>query len=112
MRGDRSPAGGGQTQHVSRPVAKRVHEQAKAGDCLRADVGIDRLLLEGGGGINGSFVSAGLIDEISLLILPAADGSRSMPMIFDRAAVPATSLSLVSVEQLQGDVVYLRHRPR
>ncbi|WP_246717968.1 dihydrofolate reductase family protein [Rhizobium sp. BK060] len=55
--------------------------------------------------------SAGLIDEISLLILPVADGSVNMPMTFDRAAVPATSLQLVSVEQLQGDVVYLRYRP-
>ena len=79
---------------------------------LGADFGIDRLLLEGGGGINGSFLSAGLIDEISLLILPVADGSVNMPMTFDRAAVPATSLQLVSVEQLQGDLVYLRYRPR
>ncbi|EJL57164.1 pyrimidine reductase, riboflavin biosynthesis [Rhizobium sp. CF122] len=79
---------------------------------IRADFGIDRLLLEGGGGINGSFLSAGLIDEISLLILPVADGSVNMPMTFDRAAVPVTSLQLVSVEQLQGDVVYLRYRPR
>ena len=49
---------------------------------------------------------------ISLQILPVADGNVNMPMTFDRAAVPATSLSLVSVEQLQGDVVYLRYRPR
>ncbi len=79
---------------------------------LRSDFGIERLLLEGGGGINGSFLSAGLIDEISLLILPVADGSSNMPMTFDRAPAPAMSLSLVSVEQLEGDVIHLRYRTR
>jgi riboflavin biosynthesis pyrimidine reductase len=79
---------------------------------LSADFGIERLLLEGGGGINGSFLSAGLIDEISLLILPVADGSVNMPTTFDRPKEPATSLSLISVEQLEGDVVYLRYRPQ
>lgn len=79
---------------------------------LRADFGIERLLLEGGGSINGSFLSAGLIDEISLLILPVADGGRNMPMTFDRAPAPAKPLSLVSVEQLEGDIVHLRYRAR
>ncbi|MCS0457471.1 MULTISPECIES: dihydrofolate reductase family protein [Rhizobium] len=68
-------------------------------------------MLEGGGGINGSFLSAGLIDEISLLILPVADGSLNVPTTFDRPTGPATRLSLISVEQLEGDVVYLRYRP-
>lgn len=31
-------------------------------------------MLEGGDGINGSFLRAGLIDEVSLLIAPVADG--------------------------------------
>lgn len=79
---------------------------------LRADFGIERLLLEGGGGINGSFLSAGLIDEISLLILPLADGGKDMPMTFDRTPAQAKPLSLVSVEQLEGDVVHLRYRTR
>ncbi|MEK1895150.1 MAG: RibD family protein [Rhizobium sp.] len=78
---------------------------------LSAYFGIERLLLEGGGGINGSFLSAGLIDEISLLILPVADGSVNVPTTFDRPIEPATPLSLISVEQLKGDVVYLRYRP-
>lgn len=32
------------------------------------------LMLEGGGGINGGMLRAGLIDEVSLLIAPVADG--------------------------------------
>ena len=55
---------------------------------LSADFGIRRLLLEGGGGINGSFLVAGLIDEISLLILPVADGTTPAPPPLARPAAP------------------------
>jgi riboflavin biosynthesis pyrimidine reductase len=44
---------------------------------------IERLLLEGGGGSNGAFLRAGLIDEISLAICPAVDGAKGAPSIFD-----------------------------
>ena len=43
------------------------------------------LLLEGGGRINGSFLKAGLIDEISLLVYPGIDGLSGMPTIFEHA---------------------------
>ena len=39
-------------------------------------------LLEGGGGSNGSFLRAGLIDEISVAICPAVDGARGRPHAF------------------------------
>ena len=35
-----------------------------------------RLLLEGGGGTNGAFLRAGLIDELSLILCPAVDGAK------------------------------------
>ncbi|WP_348271414.1 dihydrofolate reductase family protein [Aureimonas sp. Leaf460] len=41
---------------------------------LRAEFGIERLLLEGGGGINGSFFAAGLVDELSLIVAPTLVG--------------------------------------
>lgn len=77
---------------------------------LGEEFGIRRLLLEGGGGINGSFLAAGLIDEISLLILPLADGASGMPTTFDGPAVPASLLSLSAVERLDNDVLHLRYR--
>jgi riboflavin biosynthesis pyrimidine reductase len=82
---------------------------ALAVDRLNRDFGIERLLLEGGGGINGSFLSGGLIDEISLLIFAVADGSRDMPTTFDRPALPAQSLKLVSVDRLDHDALHLRY---
>jgi riboflavin biosynthesis pyrimidine reductase len=76
---------------------------------LGEDFGVKTLLLEGGGGINGSFLSAGLIDEISLFILPIADGSLNVPTTFDRPNGDPVRLSLHSVERLEGDVIHLKY---
>ena len=43
--------------------------------------GIGRLLLEGGAGINGSFLAAGLVDELNVLIAPALDGGTNVQEI-------------------------------
>jgi riboflavin biosynthesis pyrimidine reductase len=45
-------------------------------EILNRELGLERLLLEGGGGSNGAFLRAGLIDEISLPICPAVDGAK------------------------------------
>ena len=52
-------------------------------EVLNRELGIERLLLEGGGGSNGAFLRAGLIDEISLAICPAIDGAKGAPSVFD-----------------------------
>ena len=85
-------------------------------EILNRELGIERLLLEGGGGSNGAFLRAGLIDEISLAICPAVDGAKGAPSIFDSsdrdAGVPApiTSMILASTEVLEGGAVWLRYR--
>ncbi len=78
---------------------------------LRKKFGIRKLLLEGGGKINGSFLAAGLIDELSVLIARVADGSVGTPTLFDveGEAGPPRKLRLISVETLQGDLVWLRY---
>src|SRR4051794_13364368 len=50
---------------------------------LRKHFGIRRLLLEGGGHINGGFLQAGLVDEVSVLIVPGIDGRHDVPTVFD-----------------------------
>jgi riboflavin biosynthesis pyrimidine reductase len=50
-------------------------------EILNRELGLERLLLEGGGGSNGAFLRAGLIDEISLAICPAIDGAKGAPSI-------------------------------
>jgi riboflavin biosynthesis pyrimidine reductase len=79
---------------------------------LREHFGIRRLLLEGGGHINGAFLQAGLVDEISLLLVPGVDGRHDIPAVFDgvnpkrNAAVP---LTLKSIEQRQNDALWIRY---
>lgn len=77
---------------------------------LSQEFGISTLLLEGGGGINGAFLDAGLIDEISLLMMPFADGSRGTPALFDRGASAPVVLALESSKLLARGVLHLRYR--
>jgi riboflavin biosynthesis pyrimidine reductase len=84
-------------------------------EILYRELGIERLLLEGGGS-NGSFLRAGLIDEISLAICPTVDGGKGAPSIFDSSdkdagvSAPITSMTLASCEVLEGGAVWLRYR--
>ena len=48
--------------------------------------GIEKLLLQGGGLLNGSFAAEDLIDEFSLLIAPAADCGSGQPSLFEGAS--------------------------
>src|SRR5438270_7682489 len=85
-------------------------------ETLNRELGLERLLLEGGGGSNGAFLRAGLIDEISLAICPAVDGAKGAPSIFDSSdkdagiPPPIRSMTLASTEVLEGGVVWLRYR--
>jgi 2,5-diamino-6-(ribosylamino)-4(3H)-pyrimidinone 5'-phosphate reductase len=81
---------------------------------LRGRLGIRRLLLEGGGKINGSFLAAGLVDELSVLIAPVADGGIGTPTLFDarEGSGPTRRLKLLSVERRRGDLLWARYRVR
>ena len=78
---------------------------------LGKDFGIRTLLLEGAGHINGAFLEADLIDEVSLVLVPGIDGRPDIPALFDgvsparKAAVP---LKLKSVEQ-RGGALWIRY---
>jgi 2,5-diamino-6-(ribosylamino)-4(3H)-pyrimidinone 5'-phosphate reductase len=75
---------------------------------------IEKLLLEGGGKINGTMLQAGLIDELSILIAPVADGSSGTPTLFDLAArsLPnhaGVRWSLRAIERRADDIIWLRY---
>jgi len=74
--------------------------------------GVRTLMLEGGGRINGGMLRAGLIDEVSLLIAPVADGRVGTPALFDADAedVAPCHLALDAVEHRAHDVLWLRYR--
>ncbi|GJE38950.1 hypothetical protein KHHGKMAE_3027 [Methylobacterium persicinum] len=83
---------------------------------LKALFGIERLLVEGGGHINGSMLKAGVIDELSLLLAPAVDGVSGTPAVFDFRGDEADSmgkrrrLDLETCERLDDGTVWLRYR--
>jgi 5-amino-6-(5-phosphoribosylamino)uracil reductase len=53
-----------------------------------ASFGFEAILLTGGAGINGTFLKAGLIDEISVLTHPAVDGLAGVQTIFEYPGGP------------------------
>lgn len=77
--------------------------------------GIKTILLEGGGLINGSFLKAGLIDEISMLVYPAIDGLSGVSSTFeylgkaDERPAAGRMLRHFASETLRGGIVWLRY---
>lgn len=76
---------------------------------------INSVMLSGGGAINWSFLQAGCIDELSLLIAPATDGLRDTATTFDRSAFMAdgvpVSFTLKEAKRVRPDGVWLTYEP-
>ncbi len=85
-------------------------------ETLNRELGIKRLLIEGGGRTNGSFLRAGLVDEISLAICPAVDGAKGAPSVFDSddgdagRPAPIRAMTLEHSQVLDGGAVWLRYK--
>jgi riboflavin biosynthesis pyrimidine reductase len=81
---------------------------------IRKVLGIRKLMLEGGGTFNGAVLKAGLIDEISQVILPIIDGGTGVPGICDvpgKAAKNApAALRVINHKKLPGGVNWFRYR--
>ena len=79
---------------------------------LRKHFQIDRILLEGGGSLNGSMMAADLVDEISLLLIPRVLNKKDAPSLFDQDAqsVDTKDYSLESTKQLEKGVLWLRYK--
>jgi riboflavin biosynthesis pyrimidine reductase len=81
-------------------------------ETLNLEFGITRILLEGGGGVVGSMMAEGLVDEFSLAVFPSVDGRTG-----ERAIVEAgedglsdkVRLALAHHELLDGGVMWLRY---
>jgi riboflavin biosynthesis pyrimidine reductase len=88
---------------------------ALALETLNRELGVKRLLVEGGGITNGSFLRAGLIDEIHLILNPAVDGTRGAPSAFDSREAgpqkaPLQKMTLEGSRPLEGGALWLRYR--
>lgn len=73
--------------------------------------GIETLLICGGGTINWTFLQQGVMDELSLVIAPAADGDPDSVTIFERSEFLLSSVpvefQLKNVDRLKGNGVRL-----
>ena len=84
-------------------------------EILNRELGVKRLLLEGGGAANGAFLRAGLVDELNLILCPAVDGARGAPIVFDSTEAesdqraPVTAMTLESTTPLGGGALLLRY---
>lgn len=72
---------------------------------------INTLLICGGGTINWTFLQQGVVDELSLLIAPAADGNPDSVTVFEKSALlppgEPVSVHLKNIERLKGDGIRL-----
>ncbi len=75
--------------------------------------GIETMLICGGGTVNWTFLQQGVMDELSLLIAPAADGSPTAVTVFEESDYmppsPPAEFQLKGVEQLKGDGIRLTY---
>lgn len=83
----------------------------QAMDILATEFGIRRLAIVGGGKINGGFLNAGLVDEISVLIGPGIDGRIGQSSLFDGRPGnrQPVALQLKGVKSYEDGAVWLRY---
>lgn len=80
---------------------------------IRTHFAIDKLMLEGGGFINGSFLNEELIDELSLILVPIADGASNSVTLFETSAFltkqQPVNFFLKEVEKLDDSGLWLKY---
>lgn len=81
---------------------------------LKGLFGIQVLMLGGGGVLNWSFLQAGLCDEVSIVVAPAADGNPTTRSLFlakeGLSTDKAISFTLLGAQAAEGNALWLRYR--
>lgn len=81
---------------------------------LKGLFGIQVLMLGGGGVLNWSFLQAGLCDEVSIVVAPAADGNPTTQSLFlakeELSTDKAISFTLLGAQAAEGNALWLRYR--
>jgi riboflavin biosynthesis pyrimidine reductase len=95
---------------------KKTLNLARVLEKLRELFGIKRVRIDGGGTVNGSFLDAGLIDEVSLLLAPLVDGTTGSTSVFDISASQknrsAVKMQLKSVKRMSQGILWLHYKVR
>lgn len=75
--------------------------------------GLDRLMIGGGGVLNWSYLQDGLVDEISIVVGPFADGDPNNPSLFTAmeglSEIEPLSFNLLDTKPLKDSAVWLHY---
>lgn len=85
----------------------------RAMEILASEFGVKRVAVVGGGKINGAFLTAGLLDELSVMIAPGIDGRIRQPALFDfnytdKDYVPV-KVKIKEIKTFPNDVIWVRY---
>lgn len=98
---------------ISYIVVEDIMELRSVLETLNKEFGIKSISLQGGGVLNGAMLNKGVIDELSLVVYPGLDCNKASVSIFDNTidtSVGRQSLKLLSVQQKDNGVVWLRYK--
>lgn len=100
-------------QHISYIIAGEDQLDAPlALDKLTRAFHLNRIMLGGGGVLNWSFIKQGLCDEVSIVLVPGADGQADTPALFQPLATDdqqqLVNFKLISATPIE-DTVWLRY---
>lgn len=93
-------------------IGKEKIDLKKAMEILYKEFNVKRLVVTGGGAINGAFLGENLIDEVSWMLIPGIDGRKGWCAAFDgmpNIDRPPYKLKLNSLEKVGNDVIWARY---
>ena len=101
-------------RHIDYIVAGDDHVDLRVAlEELNARYGIKSVRVDSGGTLNGVLLRAGLVDEVSVLINPSLVGGTTLRSMFRAPDLTSSEgvirLRLTHVEQVKGDIVWLRY---
>ena len=76
-------------------------------------IGVDHLMVEGGGTMNFELMRWGLVDELTIYIAPMIFGGANAPTLADGPGLTrdaAVELKLMDVEQWKDGGIFLRYK--
>ena len=97
-----------------RVVGRDAVDVAAALVLLRSELGIERLLLEGGADLNAAFIEARVVDEVFLTVAPKVKGGADLPTMVDGAGLPGYEVLALELQSIyrEDSELYLRYRAR
>lgn len=76
-------------------------------------IGVDHLMVEGGGTMNFELMRLGLVDELTMYVAPMIFGGATAPTLADGIGIPrdaAIGMKLIDAEKWEDGGVFLRYK--